>query len=114
MGDFALARYYATSESSSRFFYDPNGQFDSLSAGEVVTDTFTYVVSDGTLTDTATVSITIHGLGDANDAPLVYAGADQPASEGEVISFTGVYTDPDSTSQISPGTSAMRRLSPAH
>ena len=41
--------------------YDPNHQFDWLRAGHQVTDTFTYVVSDGVLTDTATVSVTING-----------------------------------------------------
>jgi uncharacterized delta-60 repeat protein len=60
--NFALARY-----DGGHFFYNPNGQFEYLSAGEVATDTFTYVVSDGWLTDTATVSITVIGV---NEAPL--------------------------------------------
>jgi uncharacterized delta-60 repeat protein len=57
--DFALARYDAR---IGGFDYNPNGQFDWLTAGEVATDTFTYIVSDGALTDTATVSITINGI----------------------------------------------------
>ena len=50
------------------FTYDPNGQFESLAAGETATDSFTYTVSDGNGgADTATVTITING---ANDTPL--------------------------------------------
>ncbi len=46
-------------------YYDPNGQFDSLSAGDTTTDTFTYTVSDGNgFSDTAIVTITINGLND--------------------------------------------------
>lgn len=41
--------------------YDPAGRFDHLGAGEIGTDTFTYVLSDGSATDTATVTINIIG-----------------------------------------------------
>ena len=50
------------------FAYDPNGQFDYLDVGEVATDTFTYELSDLTLTDSATVSVTVTGLNDAPQA----------------------------------------------
>ena len=51
--------------------YDPNGQFESLSAGETDTDSFTYTVSDGNGgTDTATVTITINGADDVQDTIL--------------------------------------------
>ena len=39
---------------------------DALDAGDTATDVFNYTVSDGTATDTATITITILG---ANDAP---------------------------------------------
>jgi VCBS repeat-containing protein len=42
--------------------YDPNGQFDSLNAGETATDTFTYCITDGTTTDYATVTLTVNGV----------------------------------------------------
>ena len=43
--------------------YNPNGQFESLNAGDTATDTFTYTVNDGNgLTDTATVTVTINGV----------------------------------------------------
>ena len=47
--------------------YDPAANFDALQAGETAKTTFSYTVSDGTLTDTETVTITING---ANDAPV--------------------------------------------
>ncbi|MDA7767592.1 VCBS domain-containing protein [Candidatus Pelagibacter sp.] len=40
---------------------------DALDAGDTATDVFNYTVSDGTATDTATITITILG---ANDAPV--------------------------------------------
>jgi uncharacterized repeat protein (TIGR01451 family) len=50
------------------FNYDPDGHFESLPVGWQTIETLSYVVSDGTLTDTATVSITIDGV---NDAPTI-------------------------------------------
>ena len=47
--------------------YDPNGQFESLSAGDSAVDSFAYVVVDGNGGRSSTrVEITING---ANDAP---------------------------------------------
>jgi uncharacterized delta-60 repeat protein len=63
-GGVILARYIGN---SNTFNYDPNGQFESLATDEVATDTFSYVVSDSVLTDTATVSITVTGV---NDPPV--------------------------------------------
>ena len=54
---FSVARYLK----GGTFFYNPNGQFDSLPLGQTAYDSYTYVVSDGVLTDTATVSITVEG-----------------------------------------------------
>jgi VCBS repeat-containing protein len=74
------------------FNYDPNGQFEWLGSGEQAFDTFTYVASNGVLTDTATVTITVNGV---NDAPVAEAGDNQEADEGQAIPFTGSFTDPD-------------------
>ena len=55
--------------------YDPNGAFDYLQVGETATDSFTYTVSDGALSDTATVTVTIEGVNDAPEAASdVYTG----------------------------------------
>jgi VCBS repeat-containing protein len=76
--------------------YDPNGQFESLGAGETGTDTFTYTASDGNGgTDTATVTITISGVNDSptavDDTPTV--GED---SNGATVSVLANDTDPES------------------
>ena len=46
---------------------------DDLDAGDIVTDSFTYTVSDGTATDTATLIITVTGI---NDAPVAVDDTD--------------------------------------
>lgn len=46
----------------SQAVYDPNGQFDSLEGGQSATDTFSYTVSDGEDTDTASVTVTVQGV----------------------------------------------------
>ncbi|MBX9258234.1 FG-GAP repeat protein [Desmonostoc muscorum CCALA 125] len=48
--------------------YDPNAQFESLAVGESNTDGFTYTTNNGSLTNTASVNLTINGV---NDAPKV-------------------------------------------
>ncbi|MFT5524301.1 MAG: VCBS repeat-containing protein [Pirellulaceae bacterium] len=56
-----------TLSSDGSFDYDPNGQFETLNAGGVDTDTFTYSVTDGIASDSATATIQIDGV---NDAPV--------------------------------------------
>ncbi|MGB0903265.1 MAG: Ig-like domain-containing protein, partial [Mangrovicoccus sp.] len=50
-----------TDNGDGTFSYDPNGKFDHLAHGERVYDSFTYTISDGAVTDTATVSVRIEG-----------------------------------------------------
>ena len=50
-----------TMDADGNVTYDPAGRFDHLNAGEIATDTFTYTLSDGNLTDTATVTVNIIG-----------------------------------------------------
>ncbi|WP_179365597.1 Ig-like domain-containing protein [Nitrosarchaeum sp. AC2] len=47
--------------------YNPNSQFEYLKAGQTGTDSFEYTVSDGQLTSTAIVTVTITGQ---NDKPV--------------------------------------------
>jgi uncharacterized repeat protein (TIGR01451 family) len=84
------------------FDYDPDGQFEGLGAGQQAFDTFTYVASDGSLTDTATVSITVSGVNDApsasddiastpQDAPITIAVLDNDSDpEDDVLSVVAV------------------------
>lgn len=68
------------------FDYDPNGQFESLSATQQANDTFTYTVSDDDGgSNTATVTMTIDG---ANDAPTVddaTFGTTENAADGTAV-----------------------------
>jgi len=57
-----------TNNGDGTFGYDPNGQFASLTEGEIATDIFTYTVTDyHGLISTATATVTITGQ---NDAPV--------------------------------------------
>ncbi|HQH86392.1 MAG TPA: tandem-95 repeat protein, partial [Anaerolineaceae bacterium] len=87
--DFALARYTVVDGGS--FTYDPNGQFEGLANGETAVETFSYVASDGTLTDTATVTLTINGL---NDAPVAENQATE-TDEDTAVAITLVASDVD-------------------
>ena len=95
--------------SNDAFTYDPNGAFDSLAAGAMATDSFTYSISDGSGTDTATVTIAINGANDApiavsdsgigfttgNDATLTTASVlvnDSDADNGDVLTIAGFDT----------------------
>jgi VCBS repeat-containing protein len=51
-----------TLSASGSFVYDPNGQFESLEAGDTASDAFEYTISDGVASDSATVTVTINGL----------------------------------------------------
>jgi len=94
--DFALARYMLSDSGS--FTYDPNSQFEGLANGETAVETFSYVVSDGTLTDSATVTLTINGL---NDAPVLAAIGNQSGYKLTTISFTAAASDPDLSNTLS-------------
>jgi hypothetical protein len=66
------------------FAYTPTQGFN----GE---DVFTYIASAGSITGTAIVTI---NLLPASQPPIVDAGEDRAAFEGQNIYFTGIFTDP--------------------
>jgi len=59
-----------TVNASGAFTYDPNGAFNALNTGQTATDSFTYTVSDGALTSSATSTITINGVSPAGGQTL--------------------------------------------
>ena len=90
--------------------YDPNGQFEYLTQGETVTDTFTYVASDGgSDSNSTTVTITITGV---NDAPL---GTDDSftVAEGATTTLNLITNDNDVDDGLD-GTSIAIVSGPAH
>ncbi len=75
-----------TFETSGSIIYDPNGAFDALAPGATSVDSFSYVVTDGIDTTSATISITVTGV---NDAPTVTVPGAQVVNEDASILFTG-------------------------
>ncbi len=68
-----------TSISGQQVVYSPSLNF----AG---TDSFTYRVSDGSLSDTASVTVTVNAV---NDAPVAEAGADQSVRVSQRVTLDG-------------------------
>lgn len=81
------------------YTYTPDGSTQALALGQSVQDSFTYVVSDGSLSDTGTLTITIAGR---NDAPVADPDA---ASTGEnqalLIAVLANDSDPDNGAVLS-------------
>jgi PKD repeat protein len=99
-----------TLNSDGSFTYTPDADFNG-------SDTFTYkAVAGAAESDVATVTITVNPV---NDAPTVVAGSDQIIDEGDMVAFSGSYTDPDSDSfrivwDFGDGEYAAGTLSPTH
>ena len=81
-----------------------NNTTDALDAGDIVTDTFNYTVSDGQgETDIATITITITGI---NDAPTAVDDTDTITASGTVDDEDGAGTlisddsDPDTSASL--------------
>ncbi|MGZ8327784.1 MAG: Ig-like domain-containing protein, partial [Allosphingosinicella sp.] len=65
------------------YSYVPSAAAQGLDDGETVQDVFTYTASDGTASDTATLTVTVNG---ANDAPIAN---DDSASTSEDANVSG-------------------------
>ncbi|PNW37122.1 UNVERIFIED_CONTAM: hypothetical protein BEN50_01990 [Euhalothece sp. KZN 001] len=82
-----------TDNGDGTFTYDPNGQFNALSAGETATDSFTYTVSDGNDGFAeGTVTITIEGI---NDSPTIASPDTVTVEENTKSVITINVNDPD-------------------
>ena len=86
--------------SNGEITYNPNGQFESLAAGETATDSFTYTINDGASgSDSATVTITITGQNDAPDANDDSAGVFANAGDS-VIDVLSNDSDVDASDTV--------------
>ncbi len=65
--------------------YDPNASFEVLAIGESGTDSFTYTTNNGSLTNTASVNLTINGVNDAPQVTSVFNPSSFNGSNGFVI-----------------------------
>src|SRR6056297_929309 len=72
-----------TMNADGTYTYDPNDDFNG-------TDSFTYTVSDGIETDTATVTVTVNAV---NDAPVAQDETEAVAEDGAVINGQLTATD---------------------
>ena len=86
----SIAGTYGTitigADGSYKYVVADNSTMDALDAGDIVTDVFTYTISDGNGgTDTATITITITGI---NDAPTAVADTDTVTANGTVTNAT--------------------------
>ncbi len=96
--------------------YSPNGQFETLNASQVTTDSFTYTIEDDDgETDTASVVVTILGR---NDAPQITGAGPSSVNDNQasVSPFSGItISDVDSgeflSVSISLSTSSKGNLS---
>ncbi|HYD36478.1 MAG TPA: cadherin-like domain-containing protein, partial [Allosphingosinicella sp.] len=80
-----------TMNADGTYTYTPYASTQSLALGQNVTDTFTYTVSDGSLSDTGTLTITVAGR---NDAPT--ANPDTATTgENQVVLVDVVANDDD-------------------
>ncbi len=70
-----------TPYSNGTFAYNPNGQFEALNDDETSGDSFTYTLSDGALTATATVAIAI--IGESNTLQLLLGTDGDDSIEGQ-------------------------------
>ena len=77
-------------------FTPAKGAFDALRAGESVDLKFDYTITDGALTSTNTVTITVSGT---NDVPVATSGISVSGNEDTVISGTALASDADNTAE---------------
>ncbi len=64
--DVTGTRGTVTNHGDGTFTYNPNGQFESLPEGATAVDTFSYTITNGVDTSSATVTVTVTGQ---NDSP---------------------------------------------
>src|SRR5205085_177879 len=73
------------------YTYTPNAAAQALDDGELVSDAFGYTASDGTASDSATLTVTVTGL---NDAPVANDDA-AATSEDAAVSGNVLANDTD-------------------
>ncbi len=85
-----------TLAANGSYTYAPNAAANGLAAGEVGQDVFSYTASDGSQSDTATLTVTVNGT---NDAPTIDSGGTDASGsvtelpDGDPNEGTAVHTD---------------------
>ena len=89
---------------------------DALDAGDTVTDSFTYTVSDGTATDTANLVVTVTGVNDTpetDDASITTNGNTEVTLPASSFVFNDVDADDEMTAikiVTLPGNGVLRQV----
>jgi len=86
------------------YSYVPNAAAQALDHGEVVTDTFAHTASDGTASDSASLTVTVSG---ANDAPVANDDSASATEDGAVtgnVLANDTDIDGDALAVTNPGT----------
>ena len=88
-GSNSVAGLYGTLdlEANGSYTYAASDNISGLDSGETVTDVFTYTITDGLSTDTATITITIIGQS-SNNAPVAAANT-ATVNEDDTVTVTG-------------------------
>ena len=102
-GSNSVAGYYGTLdlEANGSYTYAASNDISGLDSGETVTDVFTYTVTDGVTTDTATITITIIGQSD-NNAPTA-SNSTAYINENNQVSSAGDRTPSNITKTFAAG-----------
>ena len=92
-----------TIDSKGGWTFDPNSDFDDLAAGVTRTTSVVYTASDGTLTDTATLTVTVTGTNDGltanDDAGTTTENTDLTVADGATGTTSGTTTGPGGGAQ---------------
>ncbi len=83
------------------YTYTPNAAAQGLDTGETVNDVFSYTASDGTASDSATLTVTVNG---ANDAPV--ANDDTASTNEDSAGVSGNVLTNDTDVDVEPLTVA--------
>jgi len=79
--------------------------YKSLDVGQTATVTVLYLLSDGSSSDVAQVTVTVNGAADAigavSDANVAANAVDEELAAGAVVGVTALATDPDATATVS-------------
>ena len=90
-----------TLNADGTYSYDPNDAFDHLNTGESAVDTFTYEIADGNGGfDTATVEITIDGIGEPVDEDHFGTFTNKKGVEQEISNVVLYLSDGDDITKV--------------
>ena len=101
-GSYAGAYGTLTLGADGSYTYTPNAAANGLAAGESAQDVFAYTASDGTASDSASLTVTVTG---ANDAPTIDAGGTD--ASGSVTELPNDDPNENSATHTDSGTIAF-------